>query len=112
MRFVGKTEWKVLPGENRKEMAIRYAPKVVIGATQVVVNGNPKGADIFISSVECQNLTIAVNAFSKKLANLKAAIALHSAYYNYCRIHQTFRGRARDGGWVNRSSVGVVDSCL
>jgi hypothetical protein len=31
------------------------------------------------------------NAFSKKLANLKAAIALHFAYYNFCRIHQTLR---------------------
>jgi hypothetical protein len=31
------------------------------------------------------------NAFSKKLANLKAACALHFAYYNFCRVHQTLR---------------------
>jgi hypothetical protein len=31
------------------------------------------------------------NAFSKKLDNLKAACALHFAYYNFCRIHQTLR---------------------
>jgi hypothetical protein len=31
------------------------------------------------------------NAFSKKLANLKAALALHFAYYNFCRIHRTLR---------------------
>jgi hypothetical protein len=31
------------------------------------------------------------NAFSKKLANLKAAVALHFAYYNFCRVHQTLR---------------------
>lgn len=31
------------------------------------------------------------NAFSKKLANLKAALALHFAYYNFCRVHQTLR---------------------
>lgn len=31
------------------------------------------------------------NAFSKKLANLKAASALHFAYHNFCRIHQTLR---------------------
>ena len=31
------------------------------------------------------------NAFSKKLDNLKAACALHFAYYNFCRIHQSLR---------------------
>jgi len=31
------------------------------------------------------------NDFSKKLANLKAALALRFAYYNFCRIHQTLR---------------------
>jgi hypothetical protein len=31
------------------------------------------------------------NAFSKKLDNLKAACALHFAYYNFCRVHQTLR---------------------
>jgi len=38
-----------------------------------------------------RRLTRLTNAFSKKLANLKAAIALHFAYYNFCRIHQTLR---------------------
>jgi hypothetical protein len=50
--------------------------------------------------VERQNLTMRMairrltrltNGFSKKLTNLKAAIALHFAYYNFCRIHQTLR---------------------
>jgi hypothetical protein len=31
------------------------------------------------------------NAFSKKLENHIAAIALHYMYYNFCRIHQTLR---------------------
>jgi len=31
------------------------------------------------------------NAFSKKLDNLKAAGALHFAYYNFCSVHQTLR---------------------
>jgi hypothetical protein len=29
--------------------------------------------------------------FSKKLENLKYAIALHFEYYNFCRVHQTLR---------------------
>ena len=31
------------------------------------------------------------NAYSKKLAHLRAAVALHFAYYNFCRIHSTLR---------------------
>lgn len=29
------------------------------------------------------------NAHSKRLANLKAAVALHFAWYNFCRVHET-----------------------
>jgi hypothetical protein len=65
-----------------------------------VINGNPAPAHICTSHVERQNLTIRMmcrrftrltNAFSKKLANLKAALALHFAYYNFCRVHATLR---------------------
>jgi hypothetical protein len=31
------------------------------------------------------------NAFSKKAENLKAAVALWFAYYNFCRIHGSLR---------------------
>jgi hypothetical protein len=31
------------------------------------------------------------NAFSKSLKHLKAAVALHFAYYNFCRVHKTLR---------------------
>jgi hypothetical protein len=30
-------------------------------------------------------------AFSKKWDNLKAALALHFAYYNFCRVHSSLR---------------------
>jgi hypothetical protein len=32
-----------------------------------------------------------MNAFSKKVENHEAAIALHYMYYNFARIHQTLR---------------------
>lgn len=31
------------------------------------------------------------NRFSKKVDNMKHAVALNFMYYNYCRIHQTLR---------------------
>ena len=52
------------------------------------------------SYIERQNLTLRMhirrmtrltNAFSKRLRNLKAAIALHIAHYNFCRVHETLR---------------------
>jgi hypothetical protein len=42
------------------------------------------------------------NAFSTRLDNLKAPCALHFAYYNFCRIHQTLRVRpAMEEGLAN-----------
>ena len=52
------------------------------------------------SFIERQNLTLRMmnrrftrltNAFSKKLSHLKAAITLHFAYYNFCRVHSSLR---------------------
>ena len=78
----------------------RYAPPRVTETLSTTINGNPDPDRICTSYVERQNLTMRMmmrrftrltNAFSKKLANLKAALALHFAYYNFCRIHRTLR---------------------
>lgn len=78
----------------------RYSPGEVVEAVPVKIFGNPKDSRICPSHVERQDLTMRMqirrltrltNAFSKKLENHKAAIALHFAYYNFCRIHQTLR---------------------
>jgi len=38
-----------------------------------------------------RRFTRLTNAFSKKIDNLEAAVALHFMYYNFCRIHKTLR---------------------
>jgi hypothetical protein len=62
--------------------------------------GNPDPAHVSTSFVERQNLTMRMqmrrltrltNAFSKKLSHLKAAVALHFAFYNFCRVHSSLR---------------------
>jgi hypothetical protein len=62
--------------------------------------GRPRAQAISTSYIERQNLTMRMqmrrftrltNGFSKKLSNLKAAVALHFAHYNFVRIHQTLR---------------------
>lgn len=62
--------------------------------------GRPDRQRISTSHVERQNLTMRMcirrltrltNAFSRKWENLKAALALYFAYYNFCRVHSTLR---------------------
>ena len=38
-----------------------------------------------------RRFTRLTNAFSKKLENHAHAVAVHFAYYNFCRVHQTLR---------------------
>lgn len=78
----------------------RYSPGQIVNALPIPVTGNPKAHLISTSHIERQNLTIRMqlrrftrltNAFSKKLENMKAALSLHFAWYNFCRIHTTLR---------------------
>ncbi|MGO8741291.1 MAG: hypothetical protein ACLPYZ_12275 [Limisphaerales bacterium] len=41
--------------------------------------------------MHCRRLTRLTNAFSKKLENFEAAIALHFAYYNFIKTHLAIR---------------------
>jgi len=41
--------------------------------------------------MESRRFTRLTNAFSKKLEYLKAAIALHFGFYNFCRVHSSLR---------------------
>jgi len=66
----------------------------------IEIQGRPEESRICTSYVERNNLTIRMqlrrftrltNGFSKKLANLRAMVALFLAYYNFCRIHGSLR---------------------
>ena len=50
-----------------------------------------------------RRLTRLTNAFSKKFENFQAAVSLHFAYYNFCRLHKSLRMTpAMAGGVTNR----------
>ena len=78
-----------------------YGPgSKVIEAVPTPVSENPDFKRISTSHVERSNLTLRmhvrrftrlVNAFSKSLDHLKAAVAPYMAWYNFVRVHQTLR---------------------
>jgi IS1 family transposase/uncharacterized protein YerC len=85
---------------NGKPAAIRYSPAEVVKVEKTIVNGMPDVNRITTSHVEkqnhtlrmhCRRLTRLTNAFSKKLENFEAAIALNFAYYNFCKTHNALR---------------------
>ena len=77
-----------------------YAPPRFVEAVSKIISGNPDRKYVSTSYIERQNLTIRMmsrrftrltNAFSKKLKYLKAAVALHFGFYNFCRVHSSLR---------------------
>jgi IS1 family transposase len=91
---------KVYAGEPGPDTARRYSPGIVVDVRKAVIVGGPDRKKISTSFVERSNLTIRMqcrrltrltNAFSKKLENHAAAVALFVAHYNICRVHETLR---------------------
>jgi len=41
--------------------------------------------------MHCRRLSRLTNAFSRKIENFEAAIALHFAYYNFIKTHGTLK---------------------
>ena len=84
------------PEEGRE----RYSPGRFVSVEKAAILGDPDLRRATTSHVErkngslrqwCKRLTRLTYAFSKKLENLRAALALHFAYYNLCRIHGSLR---------------------
>lgn len=103
----------------------RYSPGQCMGAKRAALVGKPEFGHISTSFVERQNLTMRMsmrrftrltNAFSKKVENHEAAIALHFMHYNFCRIHQTLRVTpAMEAGisnhvWSLEEVIALLDS--
>jgi IS1 family transposase len=102
----------------------RYGPGECTGTEKRVIVGHPDEAHISTSYAERQNLTMRMrmrrftrltNAFSKKIENHEAAVALHFMHYNFVRRHQTLRVTpAQAAGvdphlWSLEELVGLLD---
>ncbi len=107
------------------ENETRYSPSRIIGVRSEIIRGEPDPKHISTSYVERQNLTMRMsmrrftrltNAFSKKLENHAAAVALHYMHYNFARIHKTLRvtpamaAGLSDRVWTLAEIVGLLDA--
>jgi hypothetical protein len=102
----------------------RYSPAQCMGARKAVISGKPDRMHISTSHTERQNLTMRMqmrrftrltNAFSKKIENHEAAIALHYMHYNFARVHQSLRvtpameAGITDHMWSIEEIIGLLD---
>lgn len=71
-----------------------------LGSKKIIISGIPNIKNTSTSHIERQNLTLRMssrrftrktNAYSKKIENMRAALALHFTHYNFCRIHHSLR---------------------
>lgn len=78
----------------------RYSPAICTGCKKETKIGDPDPKHVSTSYIERQNLTMRMqmsrftrltNAFSKKVENQIASLAIHYLCYNFCRIHQSLR---------------------
>lgn len=78
----------------------RYSPARFVSVAKDAVTGMPDLDRATTSHVErkngslrqwCKRLTRLTYAYSKKWEHLHAALALHFAYYNFCRVHRSLR---------------------
>lgn len=88
------------PSEGQAPAAVRYSPARLSSTSKVYVSGSPDPTLVSTSIVERQNLTMRMhmrrftrltNGFSKKIENHAHAVAIHFAYYNFCKIHGSLR---------------------
>jgi IS1 family transposase len=103
-------------GEHHQER--RYSAPEVTSMQKMVIAGYPDPDLISTSHIERLNgttrlhmrrLTRLTYAFSKKLENFEAAVALHFAYYNFVRSHKTIRMTPAMATGIERNFWTVAD---
>jgi IS1 family transposase len=105
-------------GSASAPAAIRYSPSEVVSVEKTVVSGMPQVDRISTSHIEkqnhtlrmhCRRLTRLTNAFSKKIENFEAAVALNFAYYNFVKTHGSLRMTPAMAAGIEKSHWTVAE---
>jgi len=103
-------------GEHHQER--RYSAPEVTSMQKIEVMGRPERDLISTSHIERLNgttrlhmrrLTRLTYAFSRKIENFEAAVALHFAYYNFVKTHSAVRCTPAMAAGVEKSFLTVGD---
>jgi hypothetical protein len=98
--FGHRVDYGTIVKRYESEQTGRYSQPTVVATERRSEWGVANLKTICTSHVERCNLTIRTFikrftrltvCFSKKLDNLKAAVALHVFHYNFCRVHSSLR---------------------
>jgi len=88
------------PLQGQKTTEGKYSPPQCLGQKKFRIWGKPDDSRVSTSYVERQNLTMRMNmrrftrltnAFSKKVENLIATVAVYFMYHNFARVHMTLK---------------------
>lgn len=114
---------KLYGGGGDGQAETRHSRAECIGIRKRVIQGDPEPAKISTSYVEPQKLSMRMrrfsrltDAFSKRIENHAAIIALYFLHHNFCRVDKTLRctpamevgleRNVRDLAWI----VGLIDA--
>ncbi|HVJ66542.1 MAG TPA: hypothetical protein VM510_01090, partial [Caulifigura sp.] len=109
--FGHRIDYGTIVKRYESEQTGRYSPPTVVSVDQRSEGGVANLKTICTSHVERCNLTIRTFIkrftrltiyFSRKLDNLKAAVALHVFHYNFCRVHSSLRTSAMKAKLTDR----------
>jgi len=98
--------------------SVRYSPADVVKVRKTAISGEPDMDLVTTSHIEkqnhmllmhCRRLTRLTNAFSKKLENFEAAVALNFAYYNFVKTHKAIRMTPAMAAGVEKSHWTVAE---
>lgn len=122
--FAGEVDHAMLvkeygnPADGDRTAAAKYSPGRVNGTHVIHVAGRPDPKHINTSYVERHNLTMRMsmrrytrltNAFSKKLLNHTATVALYMFWYNFIKPHRTLTKKANGTPTTPAMAAGIAD---
>jgi hypothetical protein len=109
---------KIYMHDEGKHPERKYSAPHFTSAMRRPISGEPEMDSVSTSHVERLNATTRLHvkrlsrltlAFSKKLENFRAAVALHFAYYNFVRRHNSLRCTPAMAAGVERNFWTVGD---